>query len=917
MGAILPPGGPRTELNGKKRRRKAAPGKAVRRKAGGKGIAAYEHKERERANNPPIGLVTPDTDPEELPGKYEFDPHLDPSLHWAGKAERTGFEVPTVSLHVHERIEPRTILEAVRKGNGEPEPQPSLFHANERPIREAIEFYRHRDRWTNRLIAGDSLLVMQSLLEKDGLGGQVQMVYMDPPYGITYGSNFQPFAGRPSATDGKGEDLTREPEQIRAFRDTWKLGVHSYLSYLRDRLLLARELLTESGSVFLQIGDENVHRAAMILDEVFGAENRVATITFATSGGSSTGLLPEVGDYLLWYAKDKTAVKYRQPYESLSRAEMAEFLAWDAMVEEQDGTCRRLTEIERYDPDRHLPDGARLYTRMPLVSQGWSTTGRSEPYEWRGRTIPCPPNRHWSVSREGMDRLEQLGRLEMRGEEGWLRWKWYEDEVPGRRVHNLWHRRMQAQKRRFVVETAPSVIQRCVLMASDPGDLVFDPTCGSGTTAYVAEEWGRRWITCDTSRVALALARQRFVTASFDYYRLVRPEEGVSAGLVCHTVSEVSPSSLAYDEPTKETVLHHRPENEKGKKRVPGPFTVEAVPSPTVAPLTEDGDAPADPGEADISVARSGATSRRGQWLEELERTGVRGTNGQRLRFGRLEPLPGHSWLHADGEIAPAEVESVETEAGLLAAEPTGSPFTEPRRVVVSFGPEFAPLDKRQVARALEEAQRLVPKPKIVLFAAFALDPEAAKEIAETRWPGVTLLPAYMSTDLQTEDLKKKQPNSESFWLVGQPDVALEIITGRVTNISPPPPEPPASETRYRVSVRGFDYFDIESGTVQSGDAKRIALWMLDTDYDGRSLYPRQVFFPVEDGRDGWNRLAKNLKGRIDPERIRAYLGTESLPFAAGEHRRIAVKIVDDRGLESLRVLPLPEESEDRDESGE
>ena len=800
-------------MNGKKRRRKAAPSEAApkkpapkkargRRKAGGKGIAAYEHRERERANNPPIGLVTPDTDPEDPPGKYQFDPHLDPSLHWAGKAERTGFEVHTVSLHVHERIEPRTILEAVRKGNGEEEPQPSLFHANERPIREAIEFYRHRDHWTNRLIAGDSLLVMQSLLAKDGLGGQVQMVYMDPPYGITYGSNFQPFAGRPSATDGKGEDLTREPEQIRAFRDTWKLGIHSYLSYLRDRLLLARELLTESGSVFLQIGDENVHRAAMVLDDVFGAENRVATIAFAKSGATSTGLLSEISDYLLWYARDKSGVKYRPAYEMLTRAEVVEFFDWHAMVEGRDGRSRKLTELERLDPDTHLKDGDRLYKRIPLVSQGWSTTGRSEPYIWDGRTIRCPPNQQWRVSKEGMDRLVQLGRLDLPADNSWLFWKWYEDEVPGRQVNSLWHRLMRALRKRYVVETAESVVQRCLLMATDPGDIVFDPTCGSGTSAFVAEQWGRRWITCDTSRVALALARQRIVTSNFDYYRLSRPDEGVSGGFVCRTVPKVSAASLAYDEPPQQTVLHDQPEKEGAKKRVAGPFTVEAVPSPTIAPLTDQAEAPADPGEADLSVARSGATSRRGQWLEELERTGVRGTNGQRLRFGRLEPLPGHSWLHADGETVAAEPEPVETEAGLLAAEPAGSPFAGPERVVVSFGPEFAPLDKRQVARALEEAQRLVPRPKKVLFAAFSIDPEAAKEIAETRWPGVTLHSVYMNTDLQTEDLKKKQPNSESFWLVGQPDVALEAITGRSNSIDAAPPPPPILHRRLVTACR-------------------------------------------------------------------------------------------------------------------
>ena len=772
----------------KARRRKAVSRKAGgRRKVGAKGIAAYEHGERERANNPPVGLVTPETDPESAPGRYEFDPHLDPSLRWAGKAERTSFEVPTVSLHVHERMEPRTILEAVRKGNGESEPQPSLFHANERPIREAIEFYRHRDHWTNRLIAGDSLLVMQSLLAKDGLGGQVQMVYMDPPYGISYGSNFQPFAGRPSATDGKGEDLTREPEQIRAFRDTWKLGIHSYLSYLRDRLLLARELLTESGSLFLQIGDENVHRAAIVLDDIFGAENRIATITFATTAGSSTKLLPQVADYLLWYAKDRKSVKHRELFELLTRSEVIEHFSWHAMVEESDGTCRKLSEDERLDPDKNLPKGARLFQRRPLTSQGVSPTGRSEPYKYGDNRWECPAGRHWSISMAELDRLGELNRLDW-GTDRFLQWKRYENEVPGRRINNVWHRLMRAFDKRYVVETARSVVERALLLTTDPGDIVFDPTCGSGTTASVAEQWGRRWITCDTSRVALVLARQRLVTSFFDYYRLARPEDGVNGGFRLRTVPTVSPETLVSGAPPQGTRLYNDPDKDPSKKRVAGPFTVEAVPSATVAPLTEGEEASAGPGDADVSVARSGATSRRGQWLEELERTGVRGTKGRRLQFGRLEPLPGLSWLHADGEVAAREAETAETEAGLLAAEPTESPFTEPKRVVVSFGPEFAPLDKRQVARALEEAQRLVPRPKMVLFAAFALDPEAAKEIAETRWPGVTLLPAYMNTDLQTEDLKKKQASSESFWLVGQPDVALEVITGRVTSITPPPP---------------------------------------------------------------------------------------------------------------------------------
>ena len=498
----------------------------ARRKAG-RDIETYAHTDKERVNNPPVGLVTPETDRDAGRRTYAHDPHLDPQLSWAGKAEHTSFEVPTVSLHVHERIDPRTVIEAVRKRNGT-QPQMSLFAAPEEnpPLRQAIEFYRHRHNWTNRLIAGDSLLVMNSLIEKEGLGGQVQTVYLDPPYGIRYGSNFQPFVNRREVTDGKDEDLTSEPEQIRAFRDTWELGIHSYLAYLRDRLLLARELLHESGSCFVQIGDENVHRVGVVMDEVFGTENRVATISYATSGSSSANTLPQVADYLLWYAKDRASVKYRQLYEPLTRAEIIESFSWHVMVELPDGQCRKPTPEECFDPDRYLPKDARIYRRMPLDSQGVSATGRSEPYEYDGRVFRCSRDGHWRVSKEGMDRLAELGRLEALEGQASLMWKRYEAEVPGRRINNIWAAPMSPTDKRYVVETAAKGIQRCILMTSDPGDLVFDPTCGSGTTANVAEQWGRRWITCDTSRVAIAIARQRLMTANYDYYELAHPERG-------------------------------------------------------------------------------------------------------------------------------------------------------------------------------------------------------------------------------------------------------------------------------------------------------------------------------------------------------------------------------------------------------
>ena len=839
-----------------------------------KDIESYAHTDKERTNNPPVGLVTPETDRDQGKKVYAHDPHIDPQLVWAGKAEHTSFGVPTVSLHVHERIDARTIVEATRKRNGAL-PQPSLFDALEEnpPLRQAIEFYRHKHNWTNRLVAGDSLLVMNSLLEKEGLGGQVQMIYIDPPYGISYGSNFQPFVNRREVTDGKDEDLTAEPEQIRAFRDTWEMGIHSYLAYLRDRLLLSRELLTESGSCFVQIGDENIHRVGMLMDDIFGAENRIATISFATTSGSSASTLPQVADYLLWYARDKKKVKYRQIYESLTRSEIIDFFNWHVMVELPDGACRKLTQKERFDPDACLPEGARIYRRTGLDSQGASTTGRSEPYEWNGRVFPCAKNRHWSLSREGMDRLAELGRLDSLEGQDSLMWRKYEDEVPGRRINNVWPAQMYPSAKSYVVETSTKAIQRCMLMTTDPGDLVLDPTCGSGTTAFVAEQWGRRWLTCDTSRVAITLAKRRLMTAHFDYYELAYPDEGVGSGFRYKTVPKISPKVLIGDESQSDIILYDQALEDRKKSRVTGPFTVEAVPAPAVKPLDDIQDV--FPSPADDSVARSGETLRQSDWRDELYKTGIRGKAGQRISFVRLEPLPGCHWLHADGETRSDNTE------------------TDSERVVISFGPDHAPLEQRQVALAIEEAQSLVPKPKIIVFAAFQFDPEAAKDIDETNWPGVTLLKAQMNADLLTEDLKKKRSSNESFWLIGQPDVQLETIPdGKHAG-------------KLQVSVLGFDYYNTKTGKPESGGSDRIAVWMLDPDYDGRSLFPHQVFFPLAGPKDGWTRLARNLKAEIDESLIEAYRGTTSLPFEPGEHRRVAVKIVDDRGIESLKIVEV------------
>lgn len=815
-----------------------------------------------------------------------------PYLAWAGKAERTTFDIPTVSLHVHERIDPRSIIEAVRKKNGSNYEQMSLFSskAENPPLREAIEFYKHAHNWSNRFIAGDSLLVMNSLVEKEGLAGQVQMVYFDPPYGITYGSNFQPFVNKREVKDGKDEDLTAEPEMVKAFRDTWELGLHSYLSYLRDRLLLARELLSETGSVFVQISDENVHHVRELMDEVFDADNFCGQITFrktssANSPQARVNVIGAVADYVLWYAKRFDNMKYRQPYQSKTvGGEGAGQYTW---VEWPGQDARPMTIDEAEDVDEMVAKGGKLLRPDNLASAGYSEK-LSESFEYEGEPFEPPPNSHWKTTPNGLTQLAKAKRIIRIGKR--LYYKRYLDDFPVYPMTNVWLDTGSsgfADARVYVVQTVPRVISRCLLMTTDPGDLVLDITCGSGTTAYVAEQWGRRWMTCDTSRVALTLAKERLMTAVYDYYQLARPDEGVGSGFKYKTVPHITLKSIANNEPPEPETLYDQPLVDTSRARVTGPFSVEAVPAPMVrSPGELSGEETAAPMPADESVARSGATVRQDEWRAEMLRAGIRGKGGQMIHFSRVEPLAGTRWLHADAETKPNDAGP----AKFLVREGAAS---ERQRVVISFGPEHAPLEQRQVESALEEARTLVPRPQLILFAAFQFDPEAAKDIDELNWPGVTTLKAQMNADLLTGDLRKKRTSNESFWLIGQPDVMLRQIK-RGEN-----------QGMWEVEVHGFDYYNTKTGQIESGGAAQIAVWMLDTDYDGRSLFPRQVFFPMASEKEGWAKLARNLKAEIDEEAIEAYRGTVSLPFELGRHKRVGIKIVDDRGIESLKIVSV------------
>ena len=681
------------------------------------------------------------------------------------------------------------------------------------------------------------------------------MVYIDPPYGIKYGSNFQPFVNKRDVKDGKDEDLTSEPEMIKAFRDTWELGIHSYLAYLRDRLLLAKDLLHESGSVFVQISDENLHHIKEILDEVFKPENFVSLITVSKSPGLGTKLLPRICDYLLWFAKDKTNVKFNQLFlerideESLSSYSHVEFS--DGRIERVSSTTRK-TEIK-----------GKLFRLENLRKPG---PGSKYDIQCDGKVYSCGDG-YWGFPKESMEKLIKQKRVIPAGNV--LRGKKYLKDFPLSYINNVWtDTGSTSGEKIYVVQTEQKIIHRCILMTTQPGDLVLDITCGSGTTAFVAEQWGRRWITCDTSRVAITLAKQRLMTALFDYYQLAHPSEGIGSGFKYKTVPHITLKSIANNEPPGDETLYDQPYLDNSKARVTGPFTVEAVPpAMAVKPLAEIEETPV----SDKSIVRSGETRRQDEWRSELLKTGIRGKAGQKIEFTRVEPMAGTRWLHADAETKE----------------------NKPQRVAVSFGPEHALLEQRQVALAIEEAQQLVPKPKIIVFSAFQFDPEAAKDIDETNWPGVTLLKAKMNDDLLTGDLKKKRSSNESFWLIGQPDIKLERITHG------------DDKDKYKVTVLGFDYYNTITGNIDSGGTEKVAMWMLDTDYDGRSIYPKQVFFPMADEKEGWTKLARNLKAEIDEGLIEAYRGTVSLPFEAEDNKRIAVKIIDDRGIESLRIMEL------------
>lgn len=847
-------------------------------------IETIVHKKDKRANIPTEELRDFVAEDEAKPKTvhYPRDPSLDPQLVWKGKDEQDSkdLEVPAVPIYIQEKIQPKYIIEDLRAQAKKERPasQLNMFaDFNGIQFEDMIDFYQHEQNWANRMILGDSLLVMTSLAEKEGLKGKVQMIYIDPPYGIKFASNWQVSTRKRDVKDGKAEDATRQPEQIKAFRDTWKLGIHSYLAYLRDRLVVARDLLTETGSIFVQIGDENVHLVRCLMDEVFGSENFVAMIQFRTASTKPRELLSAVCDFIIWYAKDKPSVKYKELF--VERKEIS-----DGDLVKIDNKIYTLGEARK----RNLKyDEKRVFTTMPLVA---STLQTKYKFEFNGETYD--PVYGWRVSEDSLSELSKAGRIIESCNQ--IRYKKFYSDFPLSKINSTWIDLWAEQNKQYAVQTSTKVIQRCILMTTDPGDLVLDPTCGSGTTAYVAEQWGRRWITIDTSRVALTLTRTRLMSARFPYYLLADSPEGIKKeaeltgrtppdyktecdikkGFVCKRVPHITLKSIANNPDIREgmtreeidaaiarhaetEILYDQPYKDNRRVRVTGPFTVESL-SPHRVIATDE--------ERPTTEIQAQKEAGSGQFetmiLDNLKKTGVQNTiKNERLKFDWLEPYAGE-WLHAAGEYT----------------EKDGTT----RRVAICIGPEYGTVGTELVKEAAKEAVKGIGF-DLLIVCGFAFDPHVSEEVK--RYGKLTVLVTRMNPDLSMGDeLLKKTGAGNLFMVFGEPDVDIrKQKDGKVV-----------------VEIKGVDVYDPTTGQIRSSSADDIACWFIDTDYNEESFFVRHAYFTGAD--EPYEKLKRALKAEIDEAVWSSLYSTVSRPFDIPENGKIAIKVINHYGDEVLKV---------------
>lgn len=859
-----------------------------------KPVDAIVHTGEKRATLPTTELAGEETEvvalgPKEAAYqtfKHDFVRGRDPELYWLRKYDNDDEEtqapdlkVDIRSLYVHEDIRPEMLIKGLyRIKEDDASGMMSLFGSEipntviEDELERVTEYYKHNADWKNRLIQGDSLLVMNSLLKRESMAGKVQCIYIDPPYGIKFGSNWQMKLNSREVKDND-DSVSGEPEMIKAFRDTWELGIHSYLSYLRDRLVLAHELLTNSGSVFVQISDENVHLVRSLMDEVFGSENFVSQIIYTKTSSATTTTIGSVADYLIWYAKDVTQVKIRSLYVDKDPLSDSHY----CNLELADRT--RLT-IKQWEKDngkafniKEKPKGCKIFRYDNLTSQSGTENTRF-PIEINGKVYTIQSG-SWKTNAAGMQRLIKLDRIAA-GSNTLSYIRYYED-FPMMELNNLWDDVMGIQSRKdpkvYVVQTATKTIQRCILMTTDPGDLVLDPTCGSGTTAYVAEQWGRRWITIDTSRIALNIAKKRLTTAIFPYYELFG--EDIRQGFKYKRVPHVTLKSLANDEQADEEVLYDQPEENKRKIRVSGPFTVETLQSFNVT----------NPDEVDHSTDEAEENRLfQERIFSHLQTSGIRnGDKTQQAIFHGVEAVS-DPFLNAKGYYNDADGRE--------------------RLVYFHIGPKFGSVSKRAVNEAVRTFRdtRLQEGASWLVLLGFSF--QDSIDDKDYNLGQFTVSKVRMHDDLMQDGLLKKDKGAGSFITIGEPDIALVVDTPNTCH----------------VEIRGLDIYDPIKDDVKARSVEDIAYWEIDDDYDGRQFIVKSLHFCGGDKKEfeAWKKglssvskltTKKNaehtLRLELDDEVWDTLYGFQSEAINYRPGHKIAVRVISQFGEESTKVLEM------------
>ncbi|MBP5679443.1 MAG: site-specific DNA-methyltransferase [Bacteroidales bacterium] len=826
--------------------------------------------------------------------RHEFNRGCDPELFWLDKYRNDNEEtqdarlrVDIRSLYVHEDIKPEMLIanlyriEEKKRNDG----QFTLFDESldvhttiEEDIQRVAEYYKHNDKWKNRLILGDSLLVMNSLLQRENMAGKVQCIYIDPPYGIKYGSNWQMKLNSRDVKDND-ENLCGQPEMIKAFRDTWELGIHSYLSYLRDRLVLARELLTQSGSVFVQISDDNVHLVRTLLDEVFGSENFVSQIIYTKTSGFTANALGNVADFIIWYAKDVEKVKVRKLFTDKEFGNDNHY----SLLELENGERLTISEWEKKNNKPFVyekrPAGSKVFRIDTITSQG--AAGVPQPFEYGGKIFYPPKGTHWKATNNGMKRLSELNRITP--SDNRLQYIRYYDDFPCIEINNLWNDIYGIQSRKdeklYVVQTSEKTIQRCILMTTDPGDLVLDPTCGSGTTAYVAEQWGRRWITIDTSRIALNIAKKRLTTAVYPYYELFDQQSGdIRQGFVYKIVPHITLKSLANNEPAAEEILYDQPLEDKKRMRVSGPFTVETLQNLNVL-------APESLEQHNVEADENREFQER--IFAHLQSSGIiNGDKSQKAKFHSLEVVA-DPYLNARGWY-------------------TDNDGTE-RLAYFHIGPKFGTVSEQAVLRAKQTMMGKAAQGAswLVILGFSFEDGINSGEVDTQRFGSFAVSKVRMHDDLMQDGLLKKGNNNGTFVIIGEPDIALVKDAGGKT---------------CHVEICGLDIYDPISDIVKPRSIADIAYWEMDDNYNGTHFVVSSLHFcggdkkEFEQWRKGLNNVASSLVKRKAEQTLRlefndeiwdTLYGFQSEPILYEKGRKICVRVVSQFGEEASTVIEM------------